>query len=330
MSLKTPLIIFMILLPLTLSVLPTAHADSGQWVKLASNPVLQPTAGTWDADYVTSPRVLFDGKTFRMWYQGGFSGNSQIGYATSLDGITWQKYKDTVMQPGNPGDWDSSLVALGSVLWNGTMFLMWYAGSNPTTYQNGAIGLAYSANGTSWVKYSGNPVLTGTVAGYDSKYIAGPYVIALNLTYNMWYTGRNFPATGTNNGNKILYATSYDGINWTKWPNPVLSPPSDPTAWDSGGVYAPSVTFDGKNFGLWYSALNQNLTAPNVGFASSPDGATWTRSSSNPILSPGPPGSWDASGVEQTSPVQVGRSASHKAHMDSQYQNSPPQSSPYS
>ena len=298
---RTPLILIMILLPCTLSFLPTARADSSQWVKLSSNPVLQPTTGTWDGDYVTSPRVLYDGKLFRMWYQGGFSGDSRIGYATSLDGISWQKYKDPVMRPGEPGNWDSSLVALGSVVWNGTMFEMWYAGSNPTTYQNGAIGLAFSTNGTTWVKYAGNPVLD------TGGYVAGPYVISLNLTYNMWYTSRNI-AGGTITGSKIQYATSYDGVNWTKWPGPVLSPPSNSSAWDSGGVYAPSVIFDGKNFGLWYSALNQTGSTPSVGFASSPDGATWTRSSSNPILNPGPPGSWDAAGVEQTSPVQVGTS----------------------
>jgi predicted GH43/DUF377 family glycosyl hydrolase len=240
-----------------------------------------------------------------MWYQGGFSGSTNIGYASSIDGISWVKYKDPVLSPGNPGDWDSSLVALGSVLWNGTMFLMWYGGSNPTTYLSGAIGLAMSTNGTNWVKYSGNPVLTPSPTGYDSKYVAGPYVIMLNPTYSMWYTGRNVSGQTPGPSNKIMYATSVDGINWIKWPNPVLSPASDPNAWDSSGVYSPSVIYDGKNFGLWYSGLNQSFVVPRIGFASSPDGATWTRSSSNPILVPGPPGSWDAAGVEQASPVSA-------------------------
>ena len=240
-----------------------------------------------------------------MWYQGGFSGNTRIGYATSIDGITWVKYKDPVMGPGGPGDWDSSVVGLGSVLWNGTTFLMWYGGSNPTTYISGAIGLAMSTNGTTWVKYSGNPVLTPTPAGYDSKYVAGPYVINVSPTYYMWYTGRNVAGQTPGPSNKIMRATSNDGITWTKYPTPVLPPSSDPNAWDSSGVYSPSVIFDGKTFGLWYSGLNASLVVPRIGFASSLDGANWTRSSSNPILVPGPPGSWDAAGVEQSSPVQA-------------------------
>ena len=297
----------MIFLSLAVSVVPAARADSGQWVKFAGNPILSPTAGSWDADYVTSPRVLFDGKTYRMWYQGGFSGDTRIGYATSIDGISWVKYQTPVLKPGASGQWDSGSIGLGSVIWNGTMYLMWYSGSNPTTYQSGAVGLAMSKNGTAWTKYAGNPVLLPSPGGYDSQYVAGPYVIQLNLTFNMWYTGRNV-AGQSPGSNKILYATSFDGINWTKWPNPVLNPSTNSTAWDSGGVYSPSVIFDGKNFGLWYSGLNQSLLTPMIGFASSPDGATWSRSTSNPILVPGPPGSWDAAGVEQSSPIQVGAS----------------------
>jgi predicted GH43/DUF377 family glycosyl hydrolase len=238
-----------------------------------------------------------------MWYQGGFSGDTRIGYATSIDGITWVKHKGPVMRPGDPGDWDSALVALGSVLWNGTAFLMWYGGSNPTTYENGAIGLATSTNGTSWVKYPGNPVLTSTPGGYDSDYIAGPYVINLNPTFEMWYTGRNVTGQTPGPFNNILLATSNDGISWIKRPYPVLTPSPISTDWDSGGVYSPSVIYDGKNFGLWYSGLNQSALVPRIGFATSPDGATWTRSSNNPILVPGPPGSWDGAGVEQSSPV---------------------------
>jgi predicted GH43/DUF377 family glycosyl hydrolase len=208
-----------------------------------------------------------------------------------------------VLAPGFEGDWDSAVVALGSVTWNGTAYLMWYAGSSATTYPGGAIGFAVSKDGLNWVKYAGNPVVTPSELGSDQKGIAAPYVIRLNLTYNMWYSGRS---AATPKINKILYATSYDGIRWTKQPSPVLSPASDPSAWDSTSVYGPAVFWNGQIFGLWYSGINQSLVAPRIGFATSPDGASWTRSSNNPILSPGPPGSWDSAGVEQPSVVQVG------------------------
>jgi len=301
---KTASTLLLIILIPALSLFPFVYATSGQWVKYAGNPVLLPTIGSWDGDYVTTPRVLYDGTTYRMWYQGGFSGVSRIGYATSTNGIDWVKH-GSVLSPGPSGSWDNSSVALGSVTWNGTAYLMWYAGSNGTTYPGGAVGFAVSKDGLNWVKYSGNPILIPSGLGNDQRYIATPYVIRLNLTYNMWYSGKSAAAP---NINKILYATSFDGIKWTKWPSPVLAPASDPTAWDSNGVYSPCVIWTGQVFGLWYSGMNQTALVPRIGFATSPDGATWTRSSNNPILIPGPPGSWDSAGVEQPSVVQVGGS----------------------
>jgi predicted GH43/DUF377 family glycosyl hydrolase len=268
-------------------------------VKYPGNPVLVPTEGSWDSDFVTTPRVILEGNTYRMWYQGGHSGVTHVGYATSLDGFTWLKH-GIVLSPGNPGDWDSSSISLGSVLWNGTAYLMWYTGTNGITYQGGAIGLAVSTDGLNWVKYSGNPVITPSELGNDQKYIAVPYVISLKLTYNMWYTGKS---SATPNVNKILYATSFDGIHWSKWPAPVLTPSTDPTAWDASGVYAPSVIWNGQIFGLWYSGINQTGLVPRIGFATSPDGGSWTKSANNPILLPGPPGSWDSAGVEQPSVI---------------------------
>jgi predicted GH43/DUF377 family glycosyl hydrolase len=295
------MLILIILVPALLP-FPSAYAASGQWVKYAGNPIVLPTANSWDGDYVTTPRVLYDGTTFRMWYQGGLSGVSRIGYATSTDGINWVKH-GIVLSPGPTGDWDSSSVALGSVTWNGTAYLMWYTGSNGITYTGGAVGFAVSNDGLNWVKYSGNPVLIPSELGNDQRYIVAPYVIRLNLTYNMWYSGKSDAAP---NVNKILYATSFDGINWTKWPSPVLAPAANYTAWDSNSVYSPAVFWTGRIFGLWYSGINQTALVPRIGFATSPDGASWTRSSSNPILISGPPGSWDSAGVEQPSVVQVG------------------------
>jgi predicted GH43/DUF377 family glycosyl hydrolase len=264
--------------------------------------VLSTTPGSWDSAYSVSPRVLYDGTIYRMWYNGGnMSGFAGIGYASSTNAVTWVKRSGPVLIPGPKGAWDSASVAVGSVLWNGTLFLMWYRGSNSTTNQAGAVGFAYSKDGATWKKSSANPVLIGTYI--DQGYIASPYVIKTELTYTMLYVGRNASFTKSSTYSRILYATSFDGIQWTKSPSPVFSPSSDPTAWDSGAVYSPSVYFNGTTFGLWYSGLGQNLMGPQVGLATSPDGKTWTRSSLNPILSPGGQGTWDSAGVEQPNVV---------------------------
>ena len=238
-----------------------------------------------------------------MWYSGGRSASNGIGYATSTDGLSWSKLVGPVLSPGPADAWDASSVALGSVLWNGTAFMMWYRGTNATTYQTGAVGLATSPDGVSWTKYPGNPILKTTAM--DQEYIANPFVVK-TLTYDMWYTGRNATYSKTSAYTEILLATSLNGINWVKWPHPVFRPSSDPGAWDSGSVYSPSAYWNGTIFWIWYSGLGQSFLNPQIGIATSPDGATWTPSPNNPILSPGQTGAWDSSGVEQPDVVFSG------------------------
>ena len=299
MRLKIEWILTVGFLILAITSFPKTYALT-QWAPYVGNPVLVPTEGSWDSDYVTTPRVLFDGTTYRMWYLGGHSGVSHVGYSTSTNGITWIKH-EIVLSAGQPGQWDSSSIGLGSVLWNGSVYMMWYTGTNGTVNPGGSIGLATSTDGLNWVKYPGNPVLTPSELGNDQKYIATPYVVKLQLAYNMWYTGKSISSPSIN---KILFATSPDGIHWIQLPKPVLPPSTDPTAWDAGGVYAPSVMWNVTTYGLWYSAINTTGVVPRIGFATSPDGQSWTRSAA-PILAPGPPGSWDSSGVEQPTVVHA-------------------------
>jgi hypothetical protein len=89
------------------------------WTKdTLNNPVLDPgPSGAWDDGSVAIPSILFEGNTYHMWYAGR-SSNQRIGYATSPDGITWEKYddptttdpqfaeSDPVLNPGQPGAWD--------------------------------------------------------------------------------------------------------------------------------------------------------------------------------------------------------------------------------
>jgi len=291
--LKVTLVLLLILFIPTL--IPSlVRADSGTgWTKYSGNPVLGPTPGAWDSGSTTAPVVLYDGSVYRMWYDGSHVTATGIGFANSTDGIHWTKYPQPVLQPGPAGSWDSSQVKLGSVIWNGTIFLMAYFGENATTFVNGAIGIAGSKDGITWVKYSGNPVLTP--GGVDSA-IGRPFGFRWQTTYNIWYGGKAANEPASSPVISIFYAISTNGMTWTKYPvNPVLSP--TPGAWDSQSVSSPTVVRANLTFGLWYTGLKQNSTSPQIGYATSMDGATWNKTS-GPVLTPGP-SNWDAAGVEQ-------------------------------
>jgi predicted GH43/DUF377 family glycosyl hydrolase len=259
--------------------------------KYSGNPILTGTPGGWD-QYVWMPRVLYDGNTFRMWYQGNNSTQpGEVGYATSEDGKAWTKYTDPILRPGPSSSWDNFTVSPGRVVWNGTCYLMWYVGGwNNSLVPQGSrgsrdIGLAFSNDGAVWTKYAGNPVLTPSLG---STYLGYPYVLRFGNTYKMWYSER--PQGGNT---YVYYATSQDGIHWTKRTSPVFS--------SQYVRYSPSVIFAGGKYLMFYSEAANSY--PYINYATSDDGISWTIGSGNPILISGQQSDWDNADVDNQDAV---------------------------
>ncbi len=255
------------------------------WTKYGGNPVLEVgPAGSWDDQMVGQSSVLIDGTTYRMWYSGDDGTHNRIGHATSPDGITWAK--DTlnpVLDVGPAGSWDDERVMFPTVVFNGSMFHIWYYGSDGT---HGRIGHATSPDGITWTKDTLNPVLdVGPAGSWDDDGLLTPFVRFDGAIYHMWYSGDD----GTHN--RIGYATSPDGITWTKDTlNPVLDV-GPAGSWDSPRVQSQCVINNGTNYQMWYSG--GGLFTWRIGHATSPDGITWTKDTLNPVLDVGSAGSWD-------------------------------------
>ena len=73
------------------------------------------------------PSVILDGNTYKMWY-GGFDGShARIHYATSTDGITWDKH-GVVVPLGVSGSSDSYHTHAPAVIKDNDIYKMWYSG----------------------------------------------------------------------------------------------------------------------------------------------------------------------------------------------------------
>jgi len=140
-----------------------------------------------------------------------------------------------------------------------------------------------------WIRDPANPVLeAGSEGSWDQNGAFRQTVIKDGATYRMWYVG--YDADGDS---AIGYATSSNGSTWAKHAsNPVLAPGPD-GSWDSASIYSPSVIEDGGAYELWYYAYDDNGRV-SIGHARSPNGVAWTKDPSNPVLQPGPSGSWDS------------------------------------
>ncbi len=166
---------------------------------------------------------------------------------------------------------------------NGSLW-MWYTtrGLRPSSI---ALAIDQSGTGSSFVRYPGNPVLTPTPPeSAPANALTRPAVVALpdGSGWRMWYS-TNSPANPAGRAWSGS-ATSSDGIHWQKHGEPVLTPRP---GWEQPGLQCPNVIFDADSgrFLMWYCG-GQIYEPDAVGFASSPDGVTWTRHPANPIFKP--------------------------------------------
>jgi WD40 repeat protein len=243
------------------------------------NPILTTGGGgAFNEFESSSPYVVYDGSLYHMLFIGrrdeGDTRVYKIGYATSSDGVQWDFYAQNPIQLES-GNIDS----IGPILYLNGYYKMWYA-------KDGDIYHARTENPgdspLSMKQCGDTPVITkGDVGEWDEVYAVAGSIIYENGMYKMWYTGR----TGTTN--KIGYATSPDGIYWTKYAgNPVY----DDTNIDYEG--APAVIHDSEGYKMYYTApYAVGVTYP-IRLAISGDGINWSKYSDTPVLAAGSD-SWD-------------------------------------
>ena len=286
------------------SVVQSGHATSLDgiiWEKDTLNPILPAgEAGSWDEGGAYQPCVLIgNDSTYHMFYSGGGYLQWKIGYAYSSDGQNWTKYSgNPVMQHGSGGSWDNAFVGLCTVSFNqdSTLFKMWYTGANLNSVNNWDIGYAAAplipigVVNLYPIKYPVNPVFRrGSIGNWDSNNALAPSILYDGTMYRMWYGGY-----GGGVGSHIGYAYSADGISWTRNPDPVV--PQGPSgSWYDHTSFQPSVLFDSDSnqYKMWFCGHDGNFDNRKIGYATSHDTIQWTVYGSDPLLTPGPSGSWD-------------------------------------
>ncbi len=161
--------------------------------------------------------------------------------ATSSDGINWEKYPDPILVPSYY--WDYQLVASSIVKLNGSYYL-YYTGRNMPNY---LVGVAVSADGINFTKYSGNPILSHTQQ-WEVDGVLDANVINDNGVMKMVYMNSN--------GSGFGLATSSDGFNWTKANNnPIFTNQNTSNNWASGKIAYPYWLKLPNETRIYYSGL---------------------------------------------------------------------------
>jgi predicted GH43/DUF377 family glycosyl hydrolase len=262
--------------------------QTGQWVDSPNSPIMTGSL-YFEPNGVTAPDILFDNGIYKMWYAGaGNSARFEIGYATSTDGINWQKNTSPVLSPSYY--WDYRSIVSVRVIKVGDTYKMYYTARDDNYITR--IGLATSSDGINWVKRS-QPVLVATQNLETSVTVSS--VLVINDKYYLYYTTGYAP-----NGNtSIRLATSYDGINFTKEPNPVIAPT---LSWEGACIHGPLVLFKDGKFIMYYLTYD---TSKKIGYAESNDGINWTKSNTPVSDAITAHSTWCTGGINQLEYVKI-------------------------
>ncbi|MBN1480278.1 T9SS type A sorting domain-containing protein [candidate division KSB1 bacterium] len=264
----------------------TFLAAQTTWIK-HQDPVLDVgSAASWDELAVSVNSVVFDGTTYHMWYSGFDAAHGRIGYATSLDGVLWEKHPNNpVIDVGYAGEWDELWTVGASVIYQDQRFKMWYTGADSSTCR---IGYAESVDGVVWEKSPLNPVLdVGDSTDFDAQSVAWPTVIYSDNEYKLIYHGKNRGLE------QLGFAVSDDGLTWTKSAfNPVLIVRKG-DVWQDINLTPRPLLYDGQNYRLFYRDYDDEGLL-SVKYASSKDCLHWTKYNGAPLITSGAQNYWDA------------------------------------
>ena len=286
-----------------------------QPIKYAGNPILRPSQ-PWEHNVGFLGTVLKDDSSglIKTWYQNWIDNNYRVGYATSLNGIHWDKPECGIFNIGG--------VDTNQVLASGCTPNVIYEPNEPNpekrykmlfwdydmwlTQQTSSGSVAFSADGIHWTQHENNPVLhhtgdTHSVYGWDPNHNC--YVA---------YIRPGGPKDRTKYTRVIGRSTSQNFIDWTE-PKTVLEPSASEPYIE---YYAmPVFKYESLYLGLlWVFHVNKEEPKPrrtgtmDIQLTVSKDGINWNKVDPNNAFIPlGPPGTYDQGMLATTNgPIQMG------------------------
>jgi len=291
---------------------PAQAQGPGTWEEYSGNPIIGPTA---DADGLY-PSILYDpsatpfgghGETshFKMWH------NMNLQYRISDDGMSWTKVGDMLDSTitGLPaGRVSHPLVEYYAGGFSGrndgtnpsgsTMYYRLWFWHTGYLYTVASTHYAESPDGKAWynvqpLQNGAVPIVTGVYGDWnrgsygpcDVLYNPGASNSGTDWTFRLYYDGT------TGGDEAIGLGFSADGVTWTGCDadndgdaDEVMNGTYVLGDWDYNYASRATVWREGPgDYRMWYSAGPWEMRQ-GVGYATSPDGLTWTRDAGNPIF----------------------------------------------
>jgi len=260
-----------------------SHLASADWQR-RDQPVLSAMTSNqdWAQVQLLAPTVVAADGGYKMWYVANATrtrvSDNKVGLAESDDGINWDPHPDNPILDEDDLPWRGGWVTPYVVYdREESLYKMWFEGDqkvwedervplyerdveNVVDRING-IGYATSENGRDW-DVRQDPV-------YPRGH--GPCVLKEGPNdYHMWLDTPADPED-TVDHQTIYHLTSDDGIDWTRDPDPAVTPISPRRS-----VVYPCVVKDTDQYVMYYACHSEDSDYFEMCHSVSPDGHDWT------------------------------------------------------
>ncbi len=260
------------LMSVPLSIGLATSEDGETWKSYQNTALLSPGSYDFDAFALGSARILKENDKWTMYFNarsspgpgpGKFIGKAT---ATNLEG-PWNIHPEPVLSAGDAGQWDSGFISPSDIIKVNDFYYLYYSAGTAYVAAFGnehrhQLGLAISEDGVNFKKYNdpktsdtalkvSDPVLpVGSPGSYDSGMAWEATVLPTTFGFEMFYTSD----PDSFSGERICYATSSNGINWTKHrSNPIFNDKQD---WIKFDLVVGSVLRDGDSYSLYYTGIS--------------------------------------------------------------------------
>jgi predicted GH43/DUF377 family glycosyl hydrolase len=155
--------------------------------------------------FSTNPSVMKEGDRWHMWYMAvtdwlyvneKLEGLHHIKYASSDDGIEWQRHNKVCIVPSYPME----CLAGASVLRDGDGYIMLYCKRSAEDFRDGAgayrLGIATSKDAIAWDRKDEQLEYVPSGHGWDSTMQAYPSIVEIDAKRYVFFNGNGFGLTG--------------------------------------------------------------------------------------------------------------------------------------
>ena len=260
-------LLFSMLVPYSMTLAETFPPEMVDFVAYEHNPVFAGTGeDTWDQKIRERGYILREGNQWHLWYTGYNPERTDtkfLGYATSSDGITWNRHRE------NPV-FDESWAEDMHVVKHGDTYYMVAEGRNDIAHMMTSIdGVHWEDQGRLDIRHTdGKPLSPGP---YGT-----PTLWTEDATWYLFYERRD---------RGVWLARSTDRKVWTNvQDDPVIS--LGPEPYDQNAVALNQIVkYKGRYYGFYHANADPRWRGPwTTCVAVSDDLIHWTKYDNNPII----------------------------------------------